>query len=154
MLRLIARCLVPLSLLVLTQVLSADNWPQWRGERGDSICREMGLPTTWSQTENVRWRLPLPGAAGATPVVWDDRIFLTAFEGDDLVLVSASTVGEMLWSRRIGSGNQDARSGEGNSASPSPSTDGEHVWCFFGTGHLACYDYAGNEVWAFNVQDR
>jgi outer membrane protein assembly factor BamB len=146
-------CLV-LATCFAIQPVSADNWPQWRGPRGDSICDEIGLPTQWSDTENVKWRLPLPGPAGATPVVWEDRIFLTSIEGDDLVLLCASTNGEILWSRTVGTGNQDARSGEGNSASPSPCTDGEHVWCFFGTGHLACYDFAGNEVWAFNVQDR
>ncbi len=153
------RGLLPVYCMILgscafSQFVHADNWPQWRGANGDSICREIGLPTQWSQTENVKWRLPLAGSAGATPVVWEDRIFLTAIEGDDLVLVCASTDGEILWSRTIGTGNRDARSGEGNSASPSPCTDGEHVWCFFGTGHLACYDFAGNEVWACNAQDR
>lgn len=62
--------------------------------------------------------------------------------------------GRVLWKKTVTSGNQDARSGEGNSASPSPSTDGEHVWAFFGTGILACYTCDGEEVWKFNVGDR
>ncbi len=152
--KLLAICCMVLLVCLSSRFSQADNWPQWRGPQGDSICRETGLPTHWSQTENVHWRLPLPGAAGATPVVWENHIFLTSVEGDDLLLLCASTDGEMLWSRKIGTGNQDARAGEGNSASASPSTDGEYVWCFFGTGDLACYDYEGNEVWAFNVQDR
>lgn len=143
-----------LFLLFFSSVLQAENWPQWRGPRGDSVSHESGIPMEWSQTKNVAWRLPLPGPAGSTPVVWDDRIFLTSSEGDDLVLVAVGIDGKQLWKKKIATGNQDARSGEGNSASASPCTDGQHVWVFFGTGDLACYTVTGEKVWAFNVQDR
>ncbi|MBL6714178.1 MAG: PQQ-binding-like beta-propeller repeat protein [Pirellulales bacterium] len=137
--------------------VSAENarWPQWRGVAGDGIASEQSLPEHWSKSENVLWRTPLPGRAGATPCIWDDRIFLTSNEGDDLVLMCVARAdGRVLWKKTVTSGNQDARSGEGNSASPSPSTDGEHVWAFFGTGILACYTCDGEEVWKFNVGDR
>jgi outer membrane protein assembly factor BamB len=137
--------------------VSAENarWPQWRGVAGDGIASEQSLPEHWSKSENVLWRTPLPGRAGATPCIWDDRIFLTSNEDDDLVLMCVARAdGRVLWKKTVTSGNQDARSGEGNSASPSPSTDGEHVWAFFGTGILACYTCDGEEVWKFNVGDR
>jgi outer membrane protein assembly factor BamB len=93
--------------------------------------------------------------------VWNDRIFLTSAvgslgndEGSDLLLICASTAGKELWRKSVADKNKNARAGEGNSASPSPATDGEHVWVFFGTGVLGCYDFEGNEVWKFNVQDR
>jgi outer membrane protein assembly factor BamB len=131
------------------------RWPQWRGAAGSGIAAEQSLPDHWSKSENVLWRTPLPGRAGATPCIWDDRIFLTSNEGDDLVLMCvARDDGRLFWKKMVTSGNQDARSGEGNSASPSPSTDGEHVWAFFGTGILACYTCDGEEVWKFNVGDR
>lgn len=132
----------------------AENWPQWRGPRGNGVSAETGLPIRWSRTQNVVWRAPLPGPAGATPIVWEDRIFLTSAEGHDLVLLCFSIEGKELWRRKVGTGNQIARGEEGNSASPSPCTDGRHVWVFFGTGVLACYDLDGNEVWKFNVQER
>lgn len=133
----------------------ADSWPQWRGARGDGVSAEKNLPTKWSKTQNVKWRCELPGQAGATPVVWKDRIFLTSADGDDLVLLCIqATDGRKLWQKKVGSGNQDARAGEGNSASPSPSTDGEHVWCFFSTGILACYTVDGQEVWKIDVNER
>ena len=133
----------------------ADNWPQWRGPNNDGISTENGLPSTWSKTANVVWRTALPGRAGATPCVWGDRIYLTSNEGDDLVLLCiATTDGAMKWKRTVCSGNQDARSGEGNSASPSPSTDGKHVWVFFGTGILACYTVDGTEVWRLDANER
>lgn len=134
--------------------VTAENWPQWRGPHGDGISRESGIPLEWSSTKNVAWRLELPGPGGATPIVWDDRVFVTTSSGDDLLLLAISTDGELLWERKVASGNQDARSGEGNSASPTPSTDGKHVWVFFGTGDLACLTVDGTPVWAFNVQDR
>lgn len=134
---------------------SGENWPQWRGPRGDGIAHEQGLPATWSKSNNVAWRTPLPGRAGATPCVWDDRVYLTSNEGDDLVLLCvAAGDGRILWKRKVADGNRDARAGEGNSASPSPSTDGKHVWVFFSTGVLACYSRQGDEVWKFDVADR
>jgi len=134
---------------------AAARWPQWRGPHGDGIAAAQSLPESWSKTEHVLWRTPLPGRAGATPCIWDDRIYLTSNEGEDLVLLCvARDDGGILWKKTVTSGNQDARAGEGNSASPSPSTDGEHVFVFFGTGMLACYTRDGDEVWRFDVGDR
>lgn len=143
-----------LMLGVLQIEAPAENWPQWRGPLGNGISRETGVPIRWSRDQNVVWRTPLPGPGGATPIVWEDRIFVTSADGDDLVLLCFSTEGKPLWRKLVGTGNQIARGEEGNSASPSPSTDGRHVWVFFGTGVLACYDFDGNEVWKFNVQER
>ena len=136
-------------------VARAEHWPQWRGPRQDGIATARPLPSGWSKTKHVAWRTPLPGRAGATPCVWGDRIYLTSNEGDDLVLVCVhARDGGIVWKRRVSGGNADARSGEGNSASPSPCTDGEHVWVFFGTGILACYTADGREVWKVDVNER
>lgn len=137
----------------ITESLAGD-WPKWRGPRNDGTSTETGLASRWSKTENVRWRLELPGPAPSTPVVWRDRIFLTSADGESLVLLCVSTSGKLLWKRTVGGGNYDVRQGESNAASPSPSTDGKYVWVFFGTGVLACYDFDGEEVWKFNVQER
>ncbi|HVW01834.1 MAG TPA: PQQ-binding-like beta-propeller repeat protein [Planctomycetaceae bacterium] len=154
----IRRSIWPLLLLSICTAfptgLRADNWPQWRGPKHDGISHEVGIPTTWSKTENVAWRLPLPGPAGSTPVVWQDHIFLTSAEGPDLVLIAANTNGKQLWKQTLGTGDKKARGDEGNLASPSPATDGEHVWAFVGTGDLHCYDFAGKLVWKANIQER
>lgn len=137
---------------------SADNWPQWRGPHGNGICDEKNVPVRWSGKEKtgVAWRHKLPGRAGSTPVVWADSIFLTSVAADDdeLVFLCIGVDGKQRWKKSLGRGNRNARQLEGNSASASPSTDGKHVWAFAGTGILACYDFAGNEVWKFDVQDR
>ncbi len=139
---------------ILTANGFADNWQQWRGMHNDGISNETEAPIRWSQTENIKWRLPLPGEAASTPIVWGDKIFLTSAEGKALVLMCISTDGEELWKQTLGHGNRSVRGGEGNSAAPSPVTDGEHVWAFLGTGDLACYDFDGNQVWHTNLADR
>lgn len=133
----------------------AENWPQWRGVAGTGISNEKSIATEWSQTNNVAWTAKMPGQGGATPAVWNDRMFVTSADGDNLVLLCLDTKdGTELWRKRVTDGNQDARAGEGNSASPSPSTDGHHVWVFFSTGVLACYDFDGNETWKVNCNER
>ncbi len=134
--------------------LHADNWPNWRGPLNNGVCTEKNLPVSWSPTENVAWKVSLPGPAGATPVIWENRIFLTSTDGQDLLLMAFDTSGSELWRRKVGRGNQDARGDEGNSCSPSPLTDGKYVWSFMGTGDLGCYDFDGNEIYKFNLQDR
>ncbi len=150
----ITRFLAVLTLNLVATTAMAENWPEWRGPLRNGISSETGIKTSWGKDKNVAWRVPLPGQGGATPVVWDDRIYLTSSEGDDLVTICISTAGQELWKTKIGTGNKDARSGEGNSASPSPSTDGKHVWVFFGNGDLACLTSAGKIVWQFNVAER
>jgi len=132
--------------------VQAENWPQWRGTLHDGISHETNLPVKFSKTENCVWSVKLPGAAGASPVVWGEHIFLTAAVEKDLQLLAYSTAGKQLWVKTIGSGNQIARGDEGNYASPSPVTDGEHVWAFVGTGDFVCYDFSGKEVWHRNLQ--
>ncbi|MCA9230846.1 MAG: PQQ-binding-like beta-propeller repeat protein [Planctomycetales bacterium] len=145
-------CLI--ALLCNSLLTFADNWPQWRGQRFTGISPENNLATRWSATENVAWRVDLPGQAGATPVVWDDRIYLTTANGKELQLWCFSTAGEKLWQRNLGAGDFKVRSDEGNMASPSPCTDGQHVWAMVGTGRLACFDRDGNDVWNLDVGDR
>ncbi|MFN3192332.1 MAG: PQQ-binding-like beta-propeller repeat protein [Aureliella sp.] len=153
--QLLCYLIITIALATSSRVARADNWAQWRGPEGNGISTERGIVTEWSQTKNVIWRTPLPGQGGATPAVWEDRIFVTSAEGDDLVLLCFDTEsGKQQWKTKVGSGNQDARAGEGNSASPSPSTDGTHVWSFFATGLLACHDFDGNEIWKVDVGDR
>jgi outer membrane protein assembly factor BamB len=63
--------------------LWADNWPGWRGPTANGISTETGIPNTWSPTQNIAWKTPLPGRGRSSPIVWGDRVFLTAeLDGD------------------------------------------------------------------------
>lgn len=145
---------VPLFVLIGTSYASADNWGSWRGPTSNGVSLELEVPTEWSKDNHVAWRVELPGPAGATPVVWGDQIFLTTIDDQSLLLMCFGTDGKEQWRREIGKGNKNARGDEGNSASPSPITDGIHVWSLMGTGDLACFTVAGDPVWKADLQQR
>lgn len=132
----------------------ADNWPQWRGPKNDGHSGEKGLPSEWSEAKNVVWKAKLPGPGSSTPCVWGDKLFLTAVDGADLVLLCVGTDGQEKWKKAVGKGNKAARNDEGNSASASCSTDGERVYALVGDGHLAAYDLNGNEKWVVDLQEK
>jgi len=142
-----ALCAVALSAAAAT----ARNWPQWRGPSLNGVSAERGLPVRWTTTENVAWRLPLPGLSGSTPVVWGARLFLSAAEGDELQLWCVDrSKGSVVWKRRLGGGNVKMR--KHNMSSPSPVTDGRSVWVMTGTGVLKAFDFGGRELWSRDVQ--
>lgn len=148
-----------LLLLAGSPAVSADDWPRWRGQGDHGKSAETGLPDALGKDLNQLWRQELPGAGGATPVVWGERLFVTSAapgEGDSeiIVLLALDTnTGKELWRRTIGWENYDAFSGEGNAAAPSPTTDGKHVWAGTGTGNLACFTVEGEPVWAIDLRD-
>jgi outer membrane protein assembly factor BamB len=145
---------VSLAVLAWAGFAWAGNWPQWRGPNNDGVSKETNLPKEWSAEKNIAWKRALPGMAGSTPVVWGERVFLTSADGNDLVLLCISTEGKELWKRKVGTGDRKVRRDEGNGASPSPTTDGTHVYAFVGSGDCACFDLDGKEVWKFNAQER
>src|ERR1700754_5244722 len=54
-----------------------SNWPQWRGPASQGVSEEKNLPTEWSSTKNIQWKTPIAGRGHSSPIVWDNRIFLT-----------------------------------------------------------------------------
>ena len=138
-------------------VVSAENWPQWRGPSLNGLSSDKNLPVRWSKTENVTWKLPLPAWLGSTPIIWGDRIFLSVAEdlrhreGENLFLWSIDRAkGTVLWKRALGGGNHQER--KQNMSSPSPVTDGKRVWVMTGTGILKAFDFDGKELWNRDIQ--
>ena len=154
------------------------NWPQWRGPEGTGMSQG-DAPTTWSLTENVKWRVDIPGRGCSTPVIWGDRIFLTtavptgkepepeeqpqegrrrrSFHGGggpqvehsfDVLCLNRNT-GEILWHQTaiVTTPHEGHHGTYGSHASNSPVTDGEHLFAFFGSRGLYCYDMQGELVW-------
>lgn len=131
----------------------AGNWPQWRGPYFNGATDEKNLPAEWSQTDNVAWSADLPGAAAATPIVWEDRVFLSGVDSDKDTLQATCfdrATGKLLWQHDVAQGiRKDERS---NFASSSPVTDGKLVVYFYGNGDLVCYAMDGERKWARNIQ--
>lgn len=147
-------CLAMLLLSLLAIPAAGENWPNWRGPRLDGTSLAEGLPTTWSATENVRWRLEMPGPGPSTPIVWDDKILLTTADGEDLLLMAVDRAGKELWRQKISTGNYSKWNGETNAVSPSPSTDGKHVWVMTGTGVFSAFDLDGKKVWQTSLVEK
>ena len=137
--------------MVLAATLSADNWPQWRGPQLNGTSREKGLPLKWTAQSNIAWKLPLPEWSGATPIVWGDFIFLNVAEGDTLSLWCVDRKGPtVLWKAPLGGGNHKEQ--KQNMSSPSPVTDGTHVYAMTGTGILRGFDFKGTQLWSRDIQ--
>jgi outer membrane protein assembly factor BamB len=127
------------------------NWVHWRGPSGQGYSDDTRVPLTWSETKNVVWKVKLPGVGNSSPVVWGDRIFLTAAskDGDErYVLCLRKSDGKLLWQKTASKGVAPGRTHAWNGyASASCTTDGKHVYAFFGTPGLFCYDFEGNLAW-------
>jgi outer membrane protein assembly factor BamB len=141
------------ALALCAPLAHAANWPQWRGPNFDGSTTESGLPEKFSKTENVAWTAPLPGPSGATPVIWGDNVFVNSIDAakkSRVALCLDRKTGQVKWQQDMGPGiAQDDKS---NFASPSPVTDGQVVYFYYGNGDLACFDMAGKKVWARNIQ--
>jgi outer membrane protein assembly factor BamB len=159
-----------------------ENWPQWRGPDANGVGSATNLPTTWTTTENVIWKTELPSWSGGTPIIWGDQIFVTSPSqsevkpkpepepqqqqnqrgrrrrgsgrdpgGQNLLLICISKKdGAVLWQRELDTGNRLHR--KQNNSSPSPVTDGKHVWVVTGTGMVTAFDMGGKSVWQKNLQ--
>jgi outer membrane protein assembly factor BamB len=135
-------------------VVQAENWPQFRGPRGDGTSLEKGVPIRWSASENVGWKIPIPGEGHSSPVVWSNSVFITAAlknsERRVLIRVAADS-GNVLWQRTVVTSASEPMHNENSSASSTPVTDGTHVFTSFQAGDrvdLRCFDFDGKLVWA------
>jgi outer membrane protein assembly factor BamB len=132
-------------------VPKAAHWAQWRGPGGQGHSDDKDVPLVWGEKKNLLWKAPLPGAGNSTPIVWGDRVFLTAASArgaERYVLCLRAGDGKLLWKRTATRGVPPERTHAWNGhASPSCTTDGTHVYAFFGTPGLFCYDFEGKEVW-------
>jgi outer membrane protein assembly factor BamB len=127
---------VPVLLLAALFVspAAAEEWPAWRGPRGDGTSHEPSVPVRWSQTENVAWKTPIPGIGHSSPAVWGDRIFLTTCllkEKQRVLLCLDRRDGKVLWQRLVATSALEAKHKLNSYASSTPATDGKYVWTNF-----------------------
>jgi outer membrane protein assembly factor BamB len=141
----------------------ADNWPGWRGPHGDGTSNERALPTAWSETENIAWKMPIPGVGHSSPIIWQDRIFLTTcIEGEQrrVLLCLDRHNGSTLWEKTVLQSPLEKKHTLNSFASSTPVTDGKLVYVTFlaaersstseatpGDMIVGAYDFQGNERW-------
>lgn len=181
MLRLALRILPVLLIAALLPAgaVLAGEWPHWRGPTHDGVSDEVGLPVEWDTENGVVWKTPLPAWSGATPIISGETIFLNVSIPADMAGVPANPSegygrrravsgrgnvaysghielwaldradGSVRWKRHLS--DRDTRGRKQNMSSPSPVTDGTHVFVLTGTGVLKAFDFAGTELWSRNI---
>jgi outer membrane protein assembly factor BamB len=148
-------------------------WAQWRGPLANGVAPQANPPTVWSETKNIRWKLPLPGKGHSSPIVYGDRIYVMAaapvgeaqkavhdsapgvhdsvpvtHRHQYIVMAVSRSEGRVLWKKVVREewpheGGHDT----GSPASNSPLTDGQFIYAFFGSRGLYCLDTNGAVKW-------
>jgi outer membrane protein assembly factor BamB len=169
-----ARSILLLSLLSwsltrsLAQAESAADgfWPQWRGPLATGVAPHADPPVTWGETNNVKWKTPIPGEGDSTPIVWDNRVFILSAIATGkkptvpvpanapnevyqwVVICLDRKQGKVLWQKTAREEAPHEGHQQNNTyASASPMTDGKVLLAYFGSRGLHCYDLQGNAIW-------
>ncbi len=146
---------------------TAEDWPRFRGSAGSGFVTDsQSLPTEWSPTTNIVWKIALPGPGASSPIVVGDKVLVTCYSGygidrenpgqmenlvRNLVCIDLRT-GAQLWQKDVpASLPEDPYDKSGVSshgyASHTPVSDGNNVYCFFGKGGVHAFDLKGNDLW-------
>src|SRR5260370_12916570 len=140
-------------LLLFAGIGGAEDWPGWRGPRGDGTPPQKNIAVRWSATDNICWKTAIPGIGHSSPAVVGDKIFLTTCllkEKQRVLLCLDRKKGTILWQQVVVTAPLEQKHPLNSYASSTPATDGKHVWItFLAYPDLiaACYDMAGNLVW-------
>ena len=161
-------------ILIFTFTVAAQNWPQFRGPGASGVADGKTTPTAWDAAKmtNVKWKTEIPGLAHSSPVVWDDRVFVTTAISSDpkaslrvglygdvepvaqepkhtwRVYALDKRTGKILWERTAYEGVPKVkRHTKATHASSTPATDGQHIVALFGAEGLYCYDANGKLLW-------
>lgn len=171
-------CLFALSVLggdagVRPSAEALRHWPQWRGPLANGVAPLANPPIQWSETNNVRWKIPLPGKGHASPIIFGDSVYVLAAVPvgeeqkavyDDapgvhdsvpvtqrhqfLVLAISRKDGKIQWQKVLREEwPHEGGHTTGSLASNSPVTDGERLYVFFGSRGLYCLDLKGELKW-------
>jgi outer membrane protein assembly factor BamB len=139
-----------LSSLLAAGANGPTNWNQFRGPNGQGIAQADRIPVVFSPETNVLWKAAVP-AGHSSPVIWGNYIFLTANDPaapKELITLAVSRdTGALLWRKVVQAEASAGFHPLNNPASSTPAADEKHVYVYFGTFGLMCYDHAGKEVW-------
>lgn len=139
-----------LLLLLPLSTLAADNWPQFRGHNGTGLSDSTGLPLTWSETENIRWKTPIHDKGWSSPVVWGNQVWLTTAKEDGKEFFAICVDrhrGKIIHDLKLFTeANPDDIRKYNSYASPTPVIEEGRVWIHFGSYGTACLDTASGKV--------
>lgn len=138
---------------LLLDSATAKNWPQWRGPDGLSVAKPGEYPAEFSPEKNVVWKIELPGVGSSTPIIWEDKIFVTSgVEGKDGI-TAYNWEGEQVWQQTLGE-ERPGKHKNGSGSNSSPITDGKNLYVYFKSGTVASLTLDGELNWKTNLQER
>lgn len=153
-------CTVAMATLVMSSLAAAEDWLGFRGPNRSGVSTSEGVPTEWSDTKNLKWKLPLPGAGYSSPIVVGDHVYVTCFTGGtsdlkrQLVKVNRET-GKQVWSKEVESTAKEQEipqfAGRPGFASHTPVSDGERIYAHFGNSGVYAFDMDGEVLWTKKV---
>ncbi|MEM9478765.1 MAG: PQQ-binding-like beta-propeller repeat protein [Verrucomicrobiota bacterium] len=138
--------------LLFTTNLVAENWTSWRGPTHQGSRNGADYPTEWT-VESVQWRVPLPGKGASSPIVWEDRIFVTTPDSGIDTVIALDLDGEEIWRTALGDERPAKHKKLGTSSNASPVTDGEGVYAYFKSGNIAALEMSGEVRWQRNLTE-
>src|SRR5262245_44474669 len=162
--RLCTSCSFVLFVVIFAPVVTAADFPQFRGPAGDGHAAAHNLPSTWNDKTNVVWKTPIPGKGWSSPSLYQGRLYLTSAvlvdegnPGGDLSLrtlaVNASD-GTIEWNREVflqSAATAPKIHSKNSHASPTPLVTSDRLFVHFGHQGTACLDHAGSVVWKTNA---
>lgn len=144
-----------LTIFGFSQLLAAEpdaNWPRWRGPQDNGSVLQGTYPVKWT-ADKVAWKNRLPGKGCSTPIVLNQRIYVTAPTDGVDSLLAYDWSGKQLWRAEFGDENP-GKHRNGSGCNPSPTTDGESIFVNFKSGTLAAVDLTGKIRWQTNLVER
>lgn len=144
-------------LLCVTSSVAAEDWPRFRGPRGDGTSAESKPPIKWGPKENIAWKVELPGPGSSSPIVVGDRVFVTCFTGTDAkdivrhVMCFERGGGKVRWQSSFPAPQPENDYAkhllQHGFATSTPVSDGERVYVHFGRDGVRAFDLDGKLVW-------
>lgn len=137
----------------------AKNWAGFRGPQGSGVSAYTNIPTKWDgkSGESIIWKMPVPLPGHSSPVVWNDRIFLSGANKQNRQVYCFDAIsGKLLWQRDVINpsavvGKPIDMDDETGYAAPTVATDGSRVFAIFPTGDVGCFDFKGKKLWSKNL---
>lgn len=164
---------LPTLLVIVTatgpSVAFGSDWPAFRGSDGQGTVPAGNYPLEWSTDSGIAWKTPLPGAGASCPVIWKDRIYLTAYTGffvpdqpggtqADLrrhLLCLDRNTGRQLWQQDISAKlPEEERIRDHGFAASTPAVDDKQIVCFFGKTGVIAFDHKGKQLWTADVGEK
>ncbi|MDA1054869.1 MAG: PQQ-binding-like beta-propeller repeat protein [Planctomycetota bacterium] len=158
-------CFAVTLLFVTNSEAVAGDWPQFRGPGGLGVSEERNLPVEWSDTENLAWRTALPGYGASSPITLGGKVYVTCYSGygtggesqsmEDLtlhVVCVNRNDGSIAWDKNVKPKLPESeRVRDHGYAGPTPATDGEFLYVFFGKTGVFKFDLNGKQIWQADV---